>query len=343
MIPLYYHEDYRKYSFGTLHPFDPVRFPRFRELLRGKEELKDVFEIKEAVEATHDDLSLVHTMNYINKVYKMEETGGRLSGDTPVKKGAPAAARRIVGGTIQAVIDASQGGSAVNLGGLHHAGKDYGEGFCLFNDVAIGAHYMVEKGKKVCIFDTDAHQGNGTMDIFYEDPRVLFVSLHQDPATLYPGKGYVHEIGKGGGSGYTINIPLPIDAKTSDYTYSIKEIVEPIVAEFSPDLIIRNGGSDPHYSDTLTDLGLDMCGMEYLGAVTKMMAEKNNSGHVELMLSGYGPRVIEGWLAILKGAFSLDIDLPSDKILSSPGELPGNKVDETIEEIKDMLNSYWKL
>ncbi len=343
MIPLYYHEDYRKYSFGTLHPFDPVRFPRFVDLLRGREDLKGLFDIKEAFDASDEDLSLVHTKNYIKKVLELEKVGGRLSGDTPVKKGAPAAARRIVGGTIQAVIDASEGESAVNLGGLHHAGKDYGEGFCIFNDVAIGGQYMAEKGKKICIFDTDAHQGNGTMDIFYEDPRVLFISLHQDPYTLYPGRGYVHEIGKGAGRGYTVNIPLPRDANTADYAYSVEELVEPIVGEFKPDIIIRNGGSDPHYSDTLTNLGLDMTGLEFLGKVTKNMAVENRSGHVELMLSGYGPRVVEGWLAILKGAFSLDTELPPDKVLASSNDPPGKKVSETVAELKDILGSYWQL
>ncbi len=341
MIPIYYNEYYRKYSFGPLHPFDPVRFPRFVELVNDTEAMTEVFEVRKAVEASLDDLSLVHSEIYIKKVLQLEKIGGRVSPDTPVKKGAPKAAMNIVGGTIQACRDAAESGSAVNLGGLHHAGRDYGEGFCLFNDVAVGAQMLADEGKKVCVFDTDAHQGNGTMDVFYQDPRVLFISIHQDPATLYPGRGYVHEVGKGAGKGYTVNIPMPRDAHTADHAYGIDKVVEPIVKKFAPHVIIRNGGSDPHHSDTLTDLGLDMTGLEYLGRVSKKLAQENNAGHVELLLSGYGPRVIEGWLAILKGAFDPSIETPDDKVFSSPEDPPSRAVRKTIEELDDILSAYW--
>ena len=341
MIPLYYHEDYVDYFFGRLHPFDPLRFPQFIELVREDEELNGVFEIREAPLASDDVLQMVHTPGYIRNVYEIEKSGGRLSGDTPVKMGAPEAARRIVGGTLEAVEHASQGHRALNLGGLHHAGRHYGEGFCIFNDVAVGAEHMARKGKKVCVLDTDAHQGNGTMDIFYDDPRVLFISLHQDPYTLYPGRGFVHEIGKGVGEGYTVNIPMPRDANVADYRYSMEEVVFPIVNKFRPDMVIRNGGSDPHYSDTLTDLGLDMAGLQYLGEATRALADENRAGHVELMLSGYGPRVIEGWIAILKGAFSLNMELPSDRVLASPEDPPGEAVKDMVRKLKDIMGSYW--
>ncbi|MFO8110372.1 MAG: acetoin utilization protein AcuC [Thermoplasmata archaeon] len=341
MIPLYYHEDYKDYFFGRLHPFDPLRFSQFVKLIRGNEYLTGVFKIREAPGASDEELLLVHASEYIRSVHETEKTGGHLSGDTPVKIGAPNAARKIVGGTLKAVDHASQGRRAVNLGGLHHAGRDYGEGFCIFNDVAVGAEYLANKGKNVCILDTDAHQGNGTMDIFYDDPRVLFISLHQDPYTLYPGRGFVNEIGKGLGEGYTVNIPMPRDANAADYRYSMDEVVFPTVKKFKPDIIIRNGGSDPHYSDTLTDLGLDMAGLQYLGEAARKLSDENHAGHVELMLSGYGPRVIEGWLAILKGAFSLNIELPSDKKLASPDVSPDETVRNTVKELKNMISPYW--
>ena len=197
---------------------------------------------------------------------------------------------------------AAHGGFAMGFGGLHHAGRGFGEGFCIFNDVAVAAAALLRDGmERIAVLDTDAHQGNGTMDIFYEDPRVLFVSIHQDPRTLYPGVGFITELGRGAGEGRTVNLPMPMLADGSLYDLAMREIVYPLLDEFRPQAIIRNGGSDPLYTDTLTNLGLDV---EQLSGLIRDIARYARRGGiplVDLFLSGYGPYVSEGWLAIVRG------------------------------------------
>jgi acetoin utilization protein AcuC len=132
-------------------------------------------------------------------------------------------------------------------GGLHHSGRDYGEVWCVFNDVAICAEAMVARHKKsrVLILDTDAHAGNGTMDVFYEDPKILYMTIHQDPMTLYPNTGFIEQIGRGEGEGYTVNIPLPKEADDECYGLVLERVFRPIARQFKPEVIIRNGGQIP--------------------------------------------------------------------------------------------------
>lgn len=257
-IPLFFHEKYGEYSFGKFHPFNPNRFPRFVEEVKKEDRMISEVEIMESPSVDNEILEMVHDSEYIKEVEEKEKTEGSLTMDTPIKKGSPDAAKRIVGGSLQAAKMMEEEDFVINLGGLHHAGTSSGEGFCIFNDVAVAAQYLLDQGEKVVIFDTDAHQGNGTYDIFKSHPGVLFISIHQDPATLYPGKGFVNEIGEDEGRGYKINIPMPRDSNIADYHKAFQDIVGPVIDQFSPDVLIRNGGSDPHHADSLTDLALDM-------------------------------------------------------------------------------------
>lgn len=341
--PLFYNKEYKKYKFGSTHPFNPQRFSDFVNLVKESEVMSQTIETKNSPKAKKRDLQLVHTPEYIEKVYRKEAAGDYLTMDTPVKKGAPDAARLIVGGSLEAGKISEKGGTALNMGGLHHSGRASGEGFCIFNDVAVAAQYLVNKGKKVCVYDTDAHHGNGTMDIFYREPEVLFISLHQDPRTLYPGKGRITELGEGPGEGYSINIPLPRNSTISEYYLSIEEVVKPLVEEFSPDVLIRNGGADPHPTDTLTNLRLDMNGLEYLGRTAREMAQNAGAGHIDLLVSGYGNRVLEGWQAITIGSLNLDMKIPSDPSTGSIDNKPIPSLQKTISSLKDLLKDYWNI
>ncbi len=341
--PLYYHKNYGNYGFGSFHPFDPERFSRFMEMIRGDEVTDSAVDIREAPAVDDDILTYVHSEGYLEHVKRCEMEGRRLSPDTPVRPGISEAARRIVGGSLEAAKSVERERITMNLGGLHHAGRDYGEGFCVFNDVAVAAEYLKRGGKKVCILDTDAHQGNGTMDIFWTSPKVLFISIHQHPATLYPGRGYAHEIGECDGLGYTVNIPLPRDANIADYHYAFREIILPVIVQFEPDVLIRNGGSDPHHSDSLTDLALDMRGLEYLGRTSREAAEMNGAGYIDLMVSGYGLRVLEGWISIMKGVLNLPIKTPTDQRIGEPGQEPNYSLRAEVEKLKGYLEPYWVL
>ncbi|MCK4757256.1 MAG: acetylpolyamine amidohydrolase [Thermoplasmata archaeon] len=342
-----------KFNFGQGHPFNLERFAWFMNLLE-KAGLSDRLEKHSLVPATVDDLKLVHSDTYLAYIDHLKNINGRLTMDTPVNSNVTEVQSLIVGSGLQAaqlVLD--KGGAAHTFGGLHHAGPDYGEGFCLYNDVAVTAKALVERHgqKKIMVFDTDAHQGNGTMDIFYDDPRVLFISIHQDPRTLYPGRGFVHEIGSGEGTGYTVNIPIPPYSSNSQYERALDEIFTPLVKEFEPDVIIRNGGSDPYHGDDLTILGLDYDGLNMVGRKVREAALDGPGAcdkQIDMMVSGYGDLVIYGWLALFCGIEGLD-DIDYKKLAPTEYRRPGGytqeKLDDITEEmlvaLKKELEEYW--
>jgi acetoin utilization deacetylase AcuC-like enzyme len=312
--PFFYHPDFAAYDFGPSHPFQGSRFERFmRELEARFPSVYAELEVRRPARAENELLELVHARPYIARVGALEKRRGFLSPDTQLLPGSVDAARLIVGASAAAAEACLQGGLAIGFGGLHHAGPDYGEGFCIFNDVAVAAAALLRRGySRIVILDTDAHQGNGTMDIFYEDPRVLFVSIHQDPRTLYPGRGFVDEIGRGPG-----------------------------------EVIIRNGGCDPLYTDTLTNLGLTL---DELTALVRRITEKASALRVpllDLFLSGYGPYVTEGWLAILRGILgeSFELSIPEKpKRISRDARAGIEKMTtEMLIELKRHLRPYWKI
>jgi len=346
-IPFYYHPDFSGYDFGASHPFRGERFSQF--LSEIEKRFPTVFgrlDLCEPELAGDELLGLVHTRAYIERVASLEKRRGYLSVDTQVLPGSVDAARMIVGASVEAARAAVENGIALGFGGLHHAGTNYGEGFCIFNDVAVAARALLGDGlSRICILDTDAHQGNGTMDIFYEDPRVLYVSLHQDPRTLYPGKGFIDEIGAGEGKGYTVNIPMPILSDELLYEKAMTDIVLPLIDAFEPEFIIRNGGSDPLYTDILTNLGLDLEGLSNLTRRIATEAETRKTPLLDLFLSGYGPYVTEGWLAIIRGILNeqMELSIPEEELVFSQ-ELRKSLTEvmgAIINELKSNLSPYW--
>lgn len=348
-IPFFYHPDFARYDFGAAHPFRGERFPRFMEELEtGFPRLNEKLDIRTPERSGNDFLLLVHTQTYIDRVEALEKRRGFLSLDTQLLPGSVDAARLIVGSSAAAAETALREGMAISFGGLHHAGLDYGEGFCIFNDVAVAARLLLEeKISRVLILDTDAHQGNGTMDIFYDEPRVLFVSLHQDPRTLYPGRGFVNEIGSGAGEGFTVNIPMPALADGPLYRTAMDEIVLPLVDEFAPEVIIRNGGSDPLYTDVLTRLGLSLDSLSELTRWVVDVASERRTPLVDLFLSGYGPYVTTGWLAILRGLLRepVELEIAEREITLSGQERTALRetMRGTLDELKAILGRYWSV
>ena len=195
-----YNEDIVLYDFGRGHPFRGQRFIDYMSILKEKGLLKDpLVKIIGSEKANYSDLLLVHSKEYIDDVAVRAQTSTPLTKDTSLNPAIVKGAQAIVGSSLKAAELVADG--VVKLaegigGGLHHAGKTYGGGFCVYNDVAIYAQALLERHRleRVLIFDTDVHAGNGTMDIFYENPKVLFISVHQDPRTLYPGKGFIDDI-----------------------------------------------------------------------------------------------------------------------------------------------------
>jgi acetoin utilization protein AcuC len=300
--------------------------------------------------ASKQDLLRVHKENYVDLIFRLGEQSRPYDIETPVSPQILEATMLIMGGAIEAGKAVFEGrvNRSVAIGcGYHHAGPDYGGGFCLFNDIAVMIEFLREKYnvKRVMIIDYDVHFGNGTSDIYYEDPNVLFISLHQDPRTIYPGTGFIEQIGRGAGEGYNVNVPLPPHTGDESYLHALNEIFVPLAKEFKPDLIVGNGGSDAHFADMLGSLGLTVQGFFKISRLIAETAESACQGKVVLMPgSGYNPSVLpQCWYALAAGVVGLEkIDVTDP--YNSPVEpaFVRPKVDETLGSLKKLLRKHWK-
>ena len=349
-VAIVHHSGVAEYDFGPGHPFRGDRFPRFMRLLDAHGLLsRPEVQLVEPDAAGDADLRLAHSDGYIRLVERLAARSTPLSGDTPLTPAVARAARLIVGTALRAGELVAEGGFRVAEGvggGLHHAGRDYGGGFCVFNDVAVCARALLDRHglERVLIFDSDAHAGNGTMDIFYEEPRVLYISVHQDPRTIYPGTGFIDQIGGGAGEGYTVNIPLPPGADDACMELVLERVLKPLARDFRPQAIIRNGGSDPHFRDGLASLGLTFNGLRAIGEAVADAASAAGCGVIDLCCSGYNPETVaEGWLAILSGAAGIEVDLvePCPPRRGDPRLL--KRTEAVIDALAEKLSGYWSL
>jgi acetoin utilization protein AcuC len=360
---LLYSPGLREYDFGPGHPFRGNRYDIFRPFLQQHFPAGDAYTLMEAEPASDSDLLLICSREYIDaatEIYRAAAAGTEYYGDlfrfqsgdnmpigTPGK--IEEAARLIIGQAKKACdsVCRNEFAKVVSIGGgLHHAGPDYGEGFCIYNDVAFCGRYLRrEHGlERVLILDTDAHAGNGTSRYFYEEPEVLFIDIHQDPRTIYPGTGFAGEIGSGRGRGFNINIPMPPYSGYDEYKMVFEEIVEPVISEYRPQIIVRNGGSDPHFADSLTSLGLPLRGFRMIGEKVREMAEICGGRVIDLTASGYNLNVLPyGWLALIAGLFGKEVDLeepepPPESLLRHSSVID---IERVIGEVRNNLREYW--
>lgn len=350
----------KNYDFGPGHPFRGDRFGSFMAFFEEKLAGSGRFRVVMNDEGASDrDLMLWHEQDYIDAMEKasageqVPDLRRYISGDNvnprtrKFPEGIEKAARVIVKNSMLACDLVQQGKyeKAVSIGGgLHHARPRYGEGFCVYNDVVISAKHLLEEHglERVLILDTDAHAGNGTCEAFYSDPRVLFIDLHQK--YIYPGTGYENETGKGEGEGSTVNVPLPAYAGDEAYKFVFDKIVFPLAEEFNPQFIIRNGGSDPHSSDEITQLGLTLEGFRYIGKSVRKIAEICSGKETDLICSGYKPQVLaRAWSALISGLADVEVELEEPIPLRiGKGGMP-EEVKNLVGEIKKKLKPYWKL
>jgi len=345
-----FHEGMRQYDMGNGHPFRGDRFVnamRFFEQ-QGLFKLPNVTRVVPEP-ASRGDLLRVHDSSYVDLVFRLAEDGLAYDIETPVSKGILNAAMLIVGNAIEcgrAVYEGKAKRAVAVGGGYHHAGRNYGGGFCLFNDVAVLVEFLRAKYgvKRFLILDHDVHAGNGTSDIYYADPSVLFVDLHQDPRTLYPGTGFVRQIGEGEGEGFNVNVPLPAGTGDETYLWALGEILLPLAEEYKPEIIIANGGSDPHYADMLGGLGLTVDGFFKLSTLVRKTAEDVCGGRLVLLCgSGYDPVALPlCWYALVAGVTGVnEMDVKELHMLpTEPAECRGI-VERTVDEVKRSLRNHW--
>jgi acetoin utilization protein AcuC len=268
---LIYDDGYLRYDFGAAHSMRQERIKLARELISALGILESQMAREVPAETVEEDeILLVHSKEYVEAVkasgrdpeaagWKYMRYGlGTL--DNPVFADMYEAAALHVGGSLKAAGSVLSGETAhaFNLGGgFHHASRSKASGFCIFNDVAIAIARLLEEGvRRVLYVDVDAHHGDGVQFTFYSEPRVLTVSLHEDGRYLFPGTGFVKEVGEGEGEGYSVNVPLPPYTDDEAYLSAFEEVVVPLAEAYRPEVLVTQLGVDTHYMDPLTHLNL---------------------------------------------------------------------------------------
>jgi acetoin utilization deacetylase AcuC-like enzyme len=236
----------------------PKRLPAALAGVERAEQSGVLVERRPCSAAEREALTAVHDPAYLDYMQEMSAAGGGyLSLDTAVGAGSWEAALLASGAACSALesVLAGEMAFAVARPPGHHAGRDYGMGFCLTNHAAVAAGHALSRGlERVAILDWDVHHGNGTQDIFYGDGRVLYLSVHQSP--FYPGTGEASEVGKGEGLGFTVNVPLPAGSGEDLYAAAFSGVFLPVLREFRPQVILISAGFDAHADDLLGGMAL---------------------------------------------------------------------------------------
>ncbi len=267
-----YDDDLTGYDFGPSHPLAPIRVDLAVRLARslGVLDLPGM-SVVPAPSASDDELALIHSYAYIEAVRRAGDSPhltdlvhGLGSEDNPVFPAMHEASAHIVGATIEAArsVWEEECLHAVNIsGGLHHAMSDSASGFCVYNDPAIAIAWLLAQGaSKVAYVDIDVHHGDGVQAAFYDDPRVLTISLHETPQTLFPGTGHASESGGPGAEGMSANVALPPGTADAGWLRAFHAVVPPLLHEFAPDVLVTQHGCDSHRDDPLGHLMLSVDG-----------------------------------------------------------------------------------
>ncbi|MCK7546704.1 histone deacetylase [Marinobacter koreensis] len=240
--------------------------------------------------ATREQLARVHTTSYLDDVFALRDKNAWLDVDTTAVSPGSVEAAEVAAGTTIAAVEAVISGSTDSAFALvrppgHHAEPVRARGFCLFNNVAVAAaHALAELGcDRVLIVDWDAHHGNGTQDIFWADPDVLFFDIHR-ASPFYPGSGSLQDVGAGLGEGTTVNVPMPGGAGDVAYLRAFNEILVPAAEYFKPDLILVSAGFDAHWYDLALNVSFE--GFAALTNIIQSLADRLCQGRTAFVLEG---------------------------------------------------------
>jgi len=318
------------YDLGGDHPLHPLRW-ELTWALAGELGVLEHYQVLEPEPADDRVLAGIHTPDYIEAVREASEDypgavgHGLGTADNPVFPGMHDNAALIAGGSIDAAkaIARGQVDRAVNFcGGLHHAMADHASGFCIYNDVALGIKALLDEGvDKVAYVDVDAHHGDGVQAAFYDDPRVLTISIHESPLTLFPGTGWPAELGTGAAQGTSVNLALPPGTSDAAWLRAFHAVVPGLVRAFRPEVLVTQHGADSHREDPLADLNLTIDGQRTSYVALRELAETVTGGRwLALGGGGYSPvRVVpRAWTHLLAIVAGHDLDpgrmLPEDWI-----------------------------
>jgi acetoin utilization protein AcuC len=298
------------YDFGPQHPLAPIRVKLTIELAQALGVLTRPGVLVEAAAAATDaELELVHDPAYIAVV---KGAGGESESprpdaatllrhglgtpDDPVFEGMHAASALVAGATLgaaRAVWSGSAQHGASIAGGLHHAMRSNASGFCIYNDPAIAISWLLNQGvERIGYVDIDVHHGDGVQAAFWDDPRVLTISVHEHPATLFPGTGRASETGGAAAEGSAVNVALPAGTRDAGWLRALHAVVPPLLAAFQPQILVTQHGCDTHWSDPLADLEITIDAQRAAHALLHRLAHETADGRW-LLTGGGGYQLVQ--------------------------------------------------
>jgi acetoin utilization protein AcuC len=269
--PVFFYSDkLLDYDMGPHHPMRPVRLRMTYDLLAAYGAFESGLKLESPEPAWPEDVTAVHDVGFVDAVRRLSAGEGLRSadrygfgtGDNPIFPGMYEASMRYTGASLQAAQAVMDGARvAVNIaGGLHHAHFDHAAGFCVLNDCAVAARRLRSKFKRVAYVDIDVHHGDGVQELFYSDPSVLTISLHESGRTLFPGSGFTYETGEGAGIGYSLNLPFGPYTTDEVWLDAWRAAALPVLRAFAPEAIVMQLGADPHALDPLAHMCLSAQG-----------------------------------------------------------------------------------
>ncbi|UCF61796.1 MAG: acetoin utilization protein AcuC [Anaerolineaceae bacterium] len=286
-------------SFGPNHPLRGERLQRTYELLDEYRAFEpENVQVITPTPPSEGELALFHTQEYIDAVRSLSKGETHIPsarygfgpGDNPVFTGMFESSGLKVGSALRGAKLLANLECEIAFsysGGTHHAGPALASGFCIFNDAAVAIHWLIDQGLRIAYVDIDVHHGDGVQDAFYATDKVLTISLHQSGRTLFPGTGFVDEIGVDEGEGYSVNIPLPPYTDDEIYLWAFQQTVPPLVERFKPDILVTQLGVDTHYFDPLARLALTTHGHKALFEELSRLSSR--------------------WLALGGGGYDIDV------------------------------------
>ncbi len=322
------------------NPNSRVEAPeRLAAALEGAERARDAgaqIEILPPEPASRVALEIVHERRYLDYLRGLSESGGGyLDPDTAMNEHSWEVAALASGAAVAAAESALSEGTAafalVRPPG-HHAGGDYAMGFCLLNHAAVAAARARAMGaRRVAILDWDVHHGNGTQDVFYADPGVLYLSVHRSP--FYPGTGSSREVGEGEGRGFTVNVPLPARSGEDAYAAAFAGVLLPVLREYGPEVVIVSAGYDAHRADPLGGMGLEAGSFRKMAAAVAALIRELNCAPPALILEG-GYNLDALAASVEATILGLQEDAP-------PWEHRPEQIPKPVREARGILAPFW--
>jgi acetoin utilization deacetylase AcuC-like enzyme len=347
---LIYHNTFTKHELSPGHPESPQRLMTALDYIKRRGLLDNsTVTLVEPPLPNIESIYAIHSKEYIDDLHsKSEEGGGFFTLDTSSNKFTYDAALLAAGGgiyTVDRIISGeSRNGYVLCRPPGHHAEQDRAYGFCFINNIAVAAQHLLDfhNLSRVLIVDYDAHHGNGTQNTFYSSNQVLYIGLHQDGRTLFPGSGFPGELGDGTGENYNINLAMYPGAGDESYKLAFEELVIPVTESFQPDFILVSVGFDCHYTDPLTSLGLTTQGIAMMNKYLHTISESISKGRIAFFLEGgYNLDIVgQGSQLIMEQLAGEEITDFGDR--HSESEKSIEYTTELIKALKERLEpTYW--